>query len=101
MERSSAWSSSVHVLISLVCSELFTGKNSNNQNVLTWVASGEMTEEFTGDIYPLITDLYTLTGDIYPSSSDYMGIFQFGTEAFSSNSNVTFAVPKLSIDIQK
>ncbi|GLI80205.1 hypothetical protein PoHVEF18_008556 [Penicillium ochrochloron] len=80
--------------------ELYTGTNSAKQNVLSWVAA-ETTEAFTGDIYPLITDLYTLTGDIYPSNSDYMGIFQFGTEAFSSDKNVTFSVPKLSIDIQK
>jgi len=60
-----------------------------------------LTEEFTGDVYPLIADLYTMKGDMYPSSSDYMGILQFGTEAFSSNSNVTFAVPKFSIDIRK
>lgn len=84
-----------------VCSDLYAAKNEKNQNVLTWVVSGHLTEEFTGDIYPLITDLYTMNGDIYPSSSDYMGVLQFGTEAFSSNSNVTFAVPKFWIDIQK
>lgn len=84
----------------VVCSDLYTATNDKNQNVLTWVISGHLTEEFTGDIYPLITDLYTMKGDIYPSSSDYMGIFQLGTEAFSSSSNVTFAVPKFSIDIR-
>jgi hypothetical protein len=84
----------------LLCSELYTGTNSANQNVLSWVAT-EATETFTGDLYPLITDLYTLTGDIYPSNTDYLGIFQFGTEAFSVDKNVTFSVSKLSIDIQK
>ncbi|KAJ5759202.1 hypothetical protein N7520_006358 [Penicillium odoratum] len=80
--------------------ELYSGTNSNNQNVLTWIAS-EVTEEFEGDIYPLITDLYTLSGINYPSKADYMGILQFGTETFSANSNVTFGVSALSIDIKK
>ncbi|KAJ5650746.1 uncharacterized protein N7484_004469 [Penicillium longicatenatum] len=80
--------------------ELYSGTNSNSQNVLTWIAS-ETTEQFQGDIYPLITDLYTLSGSVYPSKEDYMGIFQFGTEAFSSNANVTFGVSELSIDIKK
>lgn len=29
-----------------------------------------------------------------------MGVFQFGTEAFSVSENVTFSVPTLSIDIK-
>ncbi|KAJ5923501.1 hypothetical protein N7454_008746 [Penicillium verhagenii] len=78
---------------------LYSGTNSNKQNVLTWIAS-ETTEEFEGDIYPLITDLYSLSGSTYPSKADYMGIFQFGTEAFSAASNVTFGVTELSIDIK-
>ncbi|KAJ5784372.1 uncharacterized protein N7503_009584 [Penicillium pulvis] len=79
---------------------LYTGTNSNNQTVLTWIAS-EKTEQFQGDIYPLITDLYTLSGTTYPSKTDYMGIFQFGTEAFSADTNVTFGVSELSVDIKK
>jgi hypothetical protein len=79
---------------------LWSGTNSHNQNVLTWVAS-ELTDTFTGDIYPLITDLYSLSGGIYPSSKDYLGVFSFGTEAYSSDKNVTFWAPTLSIDIQK
>lgn len=86
-----------HVLTHL--SKLYTGVHNNEQNVLTWVASNT-TEKFNGDLYPLITDLYTLKGSVYPSKEDYMGIFQFGTEAFSSKNNVTFWVPTLSIDIQ-
>lgn len=60
-----------------------------------------MTETFVGDIYPLITDLYSMGGDGYPSSNDYMGIFQLGSEAYSSDTNVTFSASTLSIDIQK
>lgn len=66
---------------------------------MTWVASATA-ETFTGDIYPLISDLYSLTGPLYPSSSDYMGVFQFGTETYSSSTNVTFWCPELYVDIQ-
>lgn len=69
------------------------------QNVLTWVAT-EATEKFNGDLYPLITDLYTLKGSLYPSKDDYMGVFQFGTEAFSSKNNVTFWAPTFALDIK-
>ncbi|KAJ5721526.1 uncharacterized protein N7483_009460 [Penicillium malachiteum] len=80
--------------------DLYSGTNSNSQNVLTWIAANT-TEEFSGDIYPLITDLYSLSGSNYPAKTDYMGIFQFGTEAFSADTNVTFSVSSLSIDIKK
>jgi Glycosyl hydrolase family 12. len=83
---------------------LWSGKKSDTitgeKYVLTWVAS-EITGRFTGDIYPLITDLYNLSGDIYPSSTDYLGILSFGTETYSAARNVTFWASTLSIDIQK
>lgn len=88
---------------------LYSGQNGKNQRVLTWLASdsrtdpqakGKTTESFTGDLLPLITDLYSMTGEAYPSKSDYMGIFQFGTEAFSSGTNVTFWAPKFSVDLR-
>ncbi|GIC86421.1 glycoside hydrolase family 12 protein [Aspergillus udagawae] len=88
---------------------LYSGQNGKNQWVLTWLTSdspndahakGKTTETFTGDLLPLITELYTMTGEAYPSKSDYMGIFQFGSEAFSSSTNVTFWVPEFSVDMQ-
>ncbi|GIK05129.1 hypothetical protein Aspvir_009231 [Aspergillus viridinutans] len=88
---------------------LYSGQNGKQQWVLTWLTSdspndpqakGKTTETFTGDLLPLIADLYTMTGEAYPSKSDYMGIFQFGTEAFSSSTNVTFWVPQFSADMQ-
>ncbi|KAJ5595219.1 uncharacterized protein N7459_001427 [Penicillium hispanicum] len=79
---------------------LYSGTNDEtHQTVLTWVANST-TEKFSGDIYPLITDLYSLSGTKYPSKDDYMGIFQFGTETYSANSNVTFSARTLSIDIK-
>ncbi|KAJ6095644.1 hypothetical protein N7486_006390 [Penicillium sp. IBT 16267x] len=80
--------------------QLYSGTNDKTkQNVLTWLAH-DVTEQFQGDIYPLITDLYTLSGSNYPSKADYMGVFQFGSEAFASNANVTFGVSDLSINIK-
>ena len=65
----------------------------------TWVAS-EDTEQFTGDISPLITALTSKTGTRYPTTSDFMGVFGFGSEAYYADQNVTFYVPKLEVDIQ-
>ncbi|KAJ5899617.1 hypothetical protein N7495_004361 [Penicillium taxi] len=79
---------------------LYGGQNTaTNQWVYTW-KTAETTGTFSDDIYPLIEYLYTETGDDYPTKSDYMGVFQFGTEAFYSASNVTFNVPSMSIDIK-
>jgi hypothetical protein len=70
---------------------------------LSWVANPPITgavEKFTGDIYPLITDLYNMDGDIYPSKNDYLGSLSFGTEVYSVDKNVTFWVPKYEIAIK-
>ncbi|KAE8164196.1 concanavalin A-like lectin/glucanase domain-containing protein [Aspergillus tamarii] len=79
--------------------QLYTGQNDLKQEVLTWYAANT-TEKFDGDILPLISDLYHLNKDIELSKSDYLGVLSMGTEAFSSHTNVTFWMPKLSIDIQ-
>ncbi|RAQ53080.1 hypothetical protein AFGD_001748 [Aspergillus flavus] len=79
--------------------QLYTGQNDLKQEVLTWYAANT-TEKFDGDILPLITDLYTLDKGVKLSNTDYLGVLSLGTEAFSSHSNVTFWMPRLSIDIQ-
>lgn len=78
---------------------LYSGQNGLGQNVLTWLASGTV-ETFNGDISPLVTKLSTLNLADFPAESDYLGYWSFGSEAFSSNANVTFSVPSLSVDIQ-
>jgi hypothetical protein len=81
-------------------SDLYSGTNTaTDQNVLTWV-SEKTVEQFNGNIYPLISDLYNLTGSVYPSKTDYLGYFGFGSEAFSSDKNVTFGVTNLEIGIK-
>ncbi|KAJ6127238.1 hypothetical protein N7523_002850 [Penicillium sp. IBT 18751x] len=76
---------------------LWAGNKGANQHVFTWIAENT-TERFVGDINQLITDLFSLSGYLYPSSNDYLGVLSFGTEAFYSDSNVTFWVPEFSID---
>jgi hypothetical protein len=80
-------------------SNLYSGSNSLQQNVLTWLAS-ETTEKFSGDIAPLITRLSSMNTAGFPTVSDYLGHISLGSEAFSANTNVTFYVPVLSIDVQ-
>ena len=63
--------------------------------VWTWVAS-TVTNRFVGDILPLITGLETANG---PSGSDFLGYFGFGSEAYNSPTNVTFACSELYLDV--
>jgi len=76
-------------------SNLFVGQNGQGTNVWTWVAS-QTTNRFVGDILPLVNGLETANG---PTSSDYLGYFGFGTEAYNSPVNVTFACSELYIDV--
>jgi hypothetical protein len=80
-------------------SNLYSGQNDLQQTVLTWLAS-ETTETFSGDIAPLITQLSSLNNVHVPTDSDFLGYMSLGSEAFSANTNITFYVPTLSIDIQ-
>ncbi|KAI5460394.1 concanavalin A-like lectin/glucanase domain-containing protein [Mariannaea sp. PMI_226] len=77
---------------------LFTGNNSNNQVVLTWMAS-DTADSFNGDVYPLIEKLLKMDQADFPTEDYYMGYMSWGSEAYSSTKNVTFNVPKLSIDL--
>ena len=82
-------------------SDLFVGQNDNEQNVFSWVATEPITEFYT-DISPLfnnILDLKDVDVDI-PTFTDFLGYIGFGTQAYNSIGNVTFWVPRLSIDVQ-
>lgn len=82
-----------------IYSDLYYGTNSESQNVFSWVTQ-DTTERFTGDLSQLITELTSKSGSEYPSTSDYLGSFAFGSEAYYATQNVTFYVPELSVDIQ-
>jgi len=83
-------------LLTRDASELFTGANQFGQNVLTWLAESNTTR-FTGDLTSLLVNLEQYDG---PVSSDYLGYVAFGTETLHADSNVTFSVPKLKLDVE-
>ncbi|KGO66262.1 Glycoside hydrolase, family 12 [Penicillium expansum] len=90
-----------HTLTCILTSTLYTGQNDNGQYVLSWVPEmGTIVEKFSGDLYPLITDLYSFGGSDYPSKNDYLGSLSFGTEVYSVNKNVTFWADEYKIDIK-
>ncbi|KAJ5600280.1 hypothetical protein N7450_001347, partial [Penicillium hetheringtonii] len=67
--------------------------------VFTWVVE-KITERFVGDLWPLISDLFSLDGSSYPKEDDYLGSLSFGTEAFSSDGNITFWANRYEIDVR-
>lgn len=90
-----------HISNYIFSSSLYTGENQLGQYVLTWIAS-DTTEKFTGDLSPLINGVVDLqvTNAKTPSDSDYLGYMSMGSEAYSSDREVTFHVPELAVDIQ-
>lgn len=82
-----------------VCSELYSGLNSQSQMVLSWVAT-KPTTTFKGDLKPLMDTIFAMNNANYPQKTDYLGYLAFGQEAYSSTANVTFSVPSLAVDIE-
>jgi hypothetical protein len=86
-----------------VGSDLYVGRNDNSQNVFSWVAT-QPVEKFTSDITPLFLSILNLDaeglGVDVPTFTDYLGYVGFGTQAYNSIGNVTFSVPRLSMDVQ-
>ncbi|KAF5139435.1 putative xyloglucan-specific endo-beta-1,4-glucanase A [Metarhizium anisopliae] len=79
--------------------ELYSGLNSQNQMVLSWVAT-KPTTTFKGDLKPLMDTIFAMNNANYPQKTDYLGYLAFGQEAYSSTANVTFSVPSLAVDIE-
>lgn len=50
-------------------------------------------------MYPLIEQLLKLDEDSFPTDDYYLGYMSWGSEAYSSDKNVTFNVPKLAIEL--
>ncbi|OWP00342.1 hypothetical protein B2J93_3753 [Marssonina coronariae] len=82
----------------MVCN-LYTGKNGIGQNVLTWEAA-EMTENFVGDIAPLLLELNSIPAANFSTDGLTLGHLGVGSEAFSAARNITFSMPVLSIDVR-
>ena len=81
-------------------SNLFSGQNQvTGQRVLSWVAA-EPAYTFNSSLQPLLDEIFAMNNADYPSNSDFLGYFAFGQEAYSSTTNVTFAVPYLAVDFE-
>jgi hypothetical protein len=86
-------------------SDLFAGKNANNQSVFSWVSKTPV-ENFRADITPFFLNILNMPNKPTlhvdpPAFTDFLGYVGFGTQAFNSIGNVTFEVSRLSIDIEK
>ncbi|OAA49706.1 Concanavalin A-like lectin/glucanase [Cordyceps fumosorosea ARSEF 2679] len=80
--------------------DLYADKHpTTSQFVMTWKAQ-TITEKFHGDVYPLIDYILTAGNSSYPSSSDYLGSFGMGTEAYDAPSNVTFYCPDFAVTVE-
>ncbi|EFX04028.1 xyloglucan-specific endoglucanase [Grosmannia clavigera kw1407] len=77
---------------------LYNGTNSKDQHVLTWISENE-TNKFNGSIHPLLTSLPNLGLKYAPASTDYIGYFSFGSEAYYSETTVIFNVLGLEMNV--
>ena len=92
-------------LRSWVASHLFVGKNARGQAVFSWVSTGPL-YQFRGDVSRLFDSVIALRDDKrikvnVPTFDDFLGYVGFGTQAFSADDDVTFYVPRLSINVRK
>jgi len=85
--------------------DLFVGRNTKGQNVFSWISSQPI-YQFQGDITPLFDSILDLQrkkrpiGVDLPTFSEFLGYVGFGSQAFNADTNVTFYVPVLSIDVR-
>ncbi|QUC17543.1 uncharacterized protein UV8b_01784 [Ustilaginoidea virens] len=87
-------------MVSGVSFNLYAGQNQlTNQTVLSWVTETPA-NKFAGKVTDLLEEIFALNDTKYPQKTDYLGYVAFGQEAYSSDVNVTFAVPQLAIDFQ-
>lgn len=79
--------------------KLYNGTNTaTKQKVLTWYVETPA-EEFNGDVRPLVEEIIAMKDEDFPTSAYYMGYLSWGTEAYDSNTTVTFDVPRFAVDI--
>ncbi|KAK0711976.1 concanavalin A-like lectin/glucanase domain-containing protein [Lasiosphaeris hirsuta] len=74
---------------------LYHGKNHRETDVFTWLATSSE-PSFAAEISPLLQYLWR-NGLISPAS--YIGVVEFGTEAFHSLENVTFSASNFHMDL--
>ncbi|KAH6718717.1 concanavalin A-like lectin/glucanase domain-containing protein, partial [Leptodontidium sp. MPI-SDFR-AT-0119] len=75
--------------------ELYTGTNTLNQHVFSWVPT-KNTTSFTGD---LAVGIHYLSENNLLPGDNYLGVVQFGTETFFAEEYVTFTAAGISVDV--
>jgi len=78
-------------------SVLYKGQNQRGTDVFTWMATSNVAS-FAAEVSPLLQSLWR-NGLISPES--HIGLVEFGSEAFHSPKNVTFAASDFGIRILK
>lgn len=76
---------------------LYAGYNQRGTEVFTWVAATIETN-FTADVSPLLQSLWR-TGLL--SADSYLGLVEFGSEAFHASANVTFSASGFSMVLKE
>jgi len=76
---------------------LYAGRNQRGTEVFTWVATKKETN-FTADVSPLLQSLWR-TGLL--SADSYLGLVEFGSEAFHASTNVTFSASGFSMALKE
>ncbi|KAK3939333.1 concanavalin A-like lectin/glucanase domain-containing protein [Diplogelasinospora grovesii] len=74
---------------------LYQGKNSRGTDVFTWMATTNETS-FSAEISPLLQ--YLWRNGLVPSNSS-LGLVEFGSEAYHSESNVTFSATSFDAEL--
>ncbi len=74
---------------------LYRGENQRGTTVFTWVASTNETS-FAAEVSPLLQTLWR-NGLLSPAS--HIGVVEFGSEAYHSPENVTFAAENFDMDL--
>lgn len=79
------------------CSSLWFDTNQRNQKVFTWVTrDGSDVTQFDEDITPLLKFVLD-SGEI--DSDSWLGLVEFGSEAWHSPENITFSAAHFSMDL--
>lgn len=75
--------------------KLYTGKNHRGHRTFSWMSPVNMTD-FNEDISPLLQALWR--NKLIPGDA-FLGLVEFGTEAFHSDKNITFTVSHFSMNL--
>ncbi|OCK77131.1 glycoside hydrolase family 12 protein [Lepidopterella palustris CBS 459.81] len=75
--------------------KLYMGKNHRGNNVFSWISPLNITD-FNEDISPLLQALWR--NSLVPQNA-FLGLVEFGSEAFHSDKNVTFSISNFGMNL--